>query len=227
MGGWSSQRMLMAAGAAALVLALAVVYFLSQPSTSSSTSGGAVTQTAGDSSLMSPGPLPEMAVGPANAKVTIVEYASMSCPACANFHNVVYPEIKKQYVDTGMVRFIFREFPLNRIAVAASMLARCVPADRSKDLVAELFRRQEDWLVQGEQAVAKLFDTVKQAGFTKASFEKCLDDKALYDKVVAVRTRGDQQFGVRQTPTFFINGKKFNGAPTVAGLGKEIDALLK
>lgn len=226
MGEWSTQRTLMAGAGAALAVVL-IAYLLASPSTTPSTTATNVNDGAINSVLLAPGPLPEMIEGAADAKVTIVEYASMSCPHCAAFHNEVLPEIKKTYIDTGKVRLIFREFPLNRIAVAAAMLPRCIPQERSKELVAELFRRQNDWLIQGEQAVERLYETVKQVGFTKASFEKCLDDKALYDNILAVRARADQQFGVHGTPAFFVNGKRYNGPPTFAGLSKEIEANLK
>lgn len=226
MGEWSTQRTLMAGAGAALAVVL-IAYLLASPSSTPSTMATNVNEGAVNSVLLAPGPLPEMIEGAADAKVTVVEYASMSCPHCAAFHNEVLPEIRKTYIDTGKVRLIFREFPLNRIAVAAAMLPRCISQERSKELVAELFRRQNDWLIQGEQAVEKLYETVKQVGFTKASFEKCLDDKALYDNILAVRTRADQQFGVHGTPAFFVNGKRYNGAPTLAGLSKEIEANLK
>ena len=95
--------------------------------------------------LMKPGPLPELTVGQADAPVTIVEYASMTCPACANFHNKVLPVLKEKYIDAGKVRLVFREFPVDPRAAMASMLARCASGDKSLPLIAALFSKQDDW----------------------------------------------------------------------------------
>ena len=224
MGGFSTQRVIVAI--AALVIVLAGVYYFSQSDAPKEPVSTDANSAAAHQALMAPGPLPEIVEGRKDAKVTIVEYASMSCPHCAAFHNSVYPKLKEKYIDTGKVRFIFREFPLNNIAIAGAMLSRCVASDRTKDLITELFKRQNDWLVQGN-AVDKLFEVVKQAGFTKASFEKCLDDKALYNKLLKVRERADKQFGVNSTPTFFINGKKMTNAPNLAGFDKALEGLVK
>jgi protein-disulfide isomerase len=177
--------------------------------------------------LMKPGELPELSLGPADAKVTIVEYASMTCGHCATFHNKVFPDLKAKYIDTGKVRFIFREFPLEDFAAAASMLARCSGGEKTYPLIAILFKKQEDWAFVGASArVAKLFEIAKQAGFTQESFDKCLTDQKLLDQVEAVKARADK-FGVNSTPTFFINGKKMLTGPTVAEFDKLIGPLLK
>lgn len=224
MAGLTNPRVLL--GLAAIAIALIAIFALSRPAADPSATSPNASSSGGALALLSPGPLPEMAAGNKDAKVTIVEYASMSCPACAQFHKTVYPEIKKKYVDTGKVYFIFREFPLNTAAMAGSMLARCVPADKSKDLVAELFNRQSEWLIDGDP-VEKLFGVVKQAGFTRAAFDKCLDDKVLYEKIMTIKQRGDKQFGVTATPSFFINGVKHKGAPNQAALEGAIEAALK
>jgi protein-disulfide isomerase len=195
-----------------------------------SVAGGAIAQRRGPSEvpveeLMKPGELPELVLGNNDAPVTIVEYASMTCPHCANFHTRVLPELKKKYIDTGKVRLVFREFPLDNLAAAGAMLARC-SGDKAFDMLEILFHKQEEWVVRNDP-VSKLFDMAKQAGFTKESFEKCLTDDDLLKKVEAVRTRANEKFGVNSTPTFFINGKRLSGGGSIADFDRALEPLLK
>lgn len=180
--------------------------------------------------LMKSGDLADISLGSKDAKVTIVEYASLTCGHCANFHNKVLPELKTKYVDTGKVRFILREFPLDNLAAAAAMLARCsggTDMARTTDMLGVLFAKQEDWAFVRGNPVPKLFEIAKQAGFTQDSFDKCLTDQKLLDQVTAVRERGSEKFGVSSTPSFFINGRRFTDAPTLAAFEKVIEPLLK
>jgi protein-disulfide isomerase len=176
--------------------------------------------------LMKPGALPELAIGPADAKVVVVEFASMTCGHCANFHKNVWPEFQKKYIDTSKVRFIFREFPLDNLAAAASMLARCAGGDKSFPLIKALFEKQEDWAFAKGNPVPKLFELAKQAGFTQESFDKCLTDQKLLDNITNARTRASEVYGIRSTPTFFINGKRLTGTPSIAAFDKMIEPLL-
>jgi len=162
--------------------------------------------------LMKPGPLPDLTLGKADAPITVVEYASMTCGHCATFHNKVYPALKEKYIDTGKVRLVFREFPLDNLAAAASMLARCAGGEKTFALISVLFAKQEEWVFVKGDPRPELFKVAKQAGFTQESFDKCLADQKLLDDITAVRTRGADTFGVSSTPTFFINGKKLAGA---------------
>lgn len=171
--------------------------------------------------------LPDVALGPADAKVAVVEYASMTCGHCAKFHKDVFPQIKTKYIDSGKIRFIMREFPLDNLAAAASMLARCAAADKVYPMVDMLFATQADWAFAQGNPVPKLFEIAKQAGFTQDSFDKCLTNQKLLDQINMQRTRGSEQFGVSATPSFFINGKKLQGAPTLAAFEAMIDPLLK
>jgi protein-disulfide isomerase len=177
--------------------------------------------------LMQPGPLPELALGKDDAPVTVVEYASMTCSHCANFHNKVFPVVKDKYIDTGKVRFIMREFPLDKLAVAASMLARCAGGEKTLPLISALFAKQDEWAFVRGNPVPELFKFAKQAGFTQESFDKCLTDQPLMDDIVKVRSRAADSFGVSSTPTFFINGKRMTGAPTIEEFDKAFTALLK
>lgn len=170
--------------------------------------------------------LEDLAQGPADAKVTVVEYASMTCGHCAKFKTNVYPDFKKKYIDTGKVRFIMREFPLDNLAAAASMLARCAGGAKTFPLIETLFDKQEDWAFTSGNPVPRLFDIAKQAGFTQESFDKCLTDQPLLDKITAQRNRASDVFGVSATPTFFINGKRLTETPTIEAFDKVIGPML-
>lgn len=178
--------------------------------------------------LMAPGALPDITVGDKNAKVVMVEYASMSCPYCARFHKGVLPKLKEKYIDTGKVLLVMREFPLNRMALAVSMLTRCAGSnDKTAALVDIYFDKQDQWLIRGDIA-KKLLDIGKQVGFTEESFNKCLDDKELANKLVQQREKASKEFGVSATPTVFINGKRVRGnILNVATFESMIDPLLK
>ena len=175
--------------------------------------------------LMKAGPLGEMSLGNENAPVTIIEYASMTCPHCAAFHKTTYPELKKKYIDTGKVRFIFREFPLDQLAAAAFMLARCGGKDRYFPLIETMFEQQNDWVVQ--RPLAPLMAISKQAGISEQAFNECLKNQQVLDGIEEVRQRASEKLNVQSTPTFFINGKLFRGAVTMADLDKEIATYLK
>jgi protein-disulfide isomerase len=173
------------------------------------------------------GDLPDLTLGPADAKVTIVEYASMTCGHCMAFATKVFPDLKSKYIDTGKVRFVFREFPLDPRAFAASMLARCAgSSDKTFALVDALFHTQADWAFVKENPTPKLFEVAKQAGFTQESFDKCLTDQKLLDQLTAIRSRADDVFGINATPTFFINGKRLQTSPTIEEFDKVLGPLL-
>lgn len=171
--------------------------------------------------------LADVALGPAEAKVTVVEYASMTCGHCASFHKDVFPKLKEKYIDTGKVRFIMREFPLDNLAAAASMLARCAPEDKVYPMIDMLFHTQADWAYVQGNPVPKLFEISKQAGFTQETFDKCLTNQKLLDQINAQRARAADQFGVSATPSFFINGKKLQGAPNLETFEAMIEPMLK
>ena len=178
--------------------------------------------------LLQTGELKDMTLGNADAPVTIIEYASMTCGHCGRFHRDVYPKLKEKYVDTGKVRFVFREFPLENYAAAASMLARCVPEDKFFPFVDLLFKTQGDWAyVPGDKRVETLFELAKQAGFTKERFEACLRDQKLLDNIRWIQNRGRDVFGVASTPTFFINGKMLRGGNTLETFEEMIAPFLE
>ncbi len=178
--------------------------------------------------LMAPEALPDMVMGSDKAPVIIVEYASMTCPHCANFEETTFPDLKKRYIDTGKVRFIFREFPLDPLASAGFMLARCAGEkdhDKYFAMVETLFRQQQQWVVA--KPVPPLLAIAKQAGFTEQSFDACLANQKLLDGIQNVRQRAIDKFKVESTPTFFINGTKAVGALTIEQMAQQIDPQLK
>lgn len=168
------------------------------------------------------GDLPEIALGPADAKVTVIEYASLSCGHCAAFHKNVLPELKTKYIDTGKIRLILRDHPGNDRAVAGAMLARCVASDKAYPLIDALFKLQEQWAFVKESPLPKLQEIAKQAGFTEESFKKCLSDDKLLKTINTNFEHALTTFGVRSTPTFFINGKRLQGGPTLESFDKAI-----
>jgi protein-disulfide isomerase len=161
--------------------------------------------------LMAPGPLEDIVLGKPDAPITIVEYASMTCPHCAQFHTAVLPQLKTKYIDYGQAKLILREFPLDGLAVAAFMLARCAGPGRYYPMVGALFETQGTWAVPGAEGKEKLLVIARQAGFSKEKFDQCLADKELFNKIVAVRQRANEKFQVDSTPSFFVNGKRMKG----------------
>jgi protein-disulfide isomerase len=186
----------------------------------------AMAQSAAD--VAKPVSLPEMALGPATAAVTITEYASMTCPHCAAFNAEVFPKIKSAYIDTGKVRYVFREFPLDIKAAAGSMLARCIAKDDSGKyfaVVDMLFKQQSDWVMKNTtETLARIG---KQAGLSQQAVEDCLKDQALLDKIAADQKYASDVLKVNSTPTFFINGEVIKGEASFDEFAKKIDPLLK
>jgi protein-disulfide isomerase len=175
--------------------------------------------------LMQPNPMGEMAMGDAKAPITVIEYASMTCPHCAHFSEATFPELKKRYIDTGKVRYMLREFPLDQLAAAGFILARCAGPDKYFPLVETLFAQQRDWVVQ--RPLGPLTAIAKQAGLTQEAFEACLGNQDLIDKMEKVRNQASEKFGVNSTPTFFINGKRLPGALSIEEMEKEFAPYLK
>ena len=163
-------------------------------------------------------------LGQPAAPITIIEYASLSCPHCAHFENEVLPDIQKQWIDTGKVKLVLRDFPLDREALAAETLARCLPPDRYYPLIRAMFADQPQWVPAPDWRAA-LQRIAKFAGIGGDQFDACLANKAIENQVAASRLVASQQLGVDATPTFFINGKKFEGEPTVAGFTAALAAL--
>ena len=167
--------------------------------------------------------LGEMALGPADAKVTVIEYASATCPHCAAFHKDTFGKLKTEYIDTNKIRFVFREFPLNDAAMAAFMIARAAPKEAYFPLIDIYFTTLETWAASPAEG---LFNIARQAGFTREKFDATLKDEALAKKILAIKDVG-AEFGVQGTPTFFINGELFDGERTIEAFRAKIDPLLQ
>jgi protein-disulfide isomerase len=176
------------------------------------------------STLLAPGPLGDMVQGSETAPITIVEYASLTCPHCREFAVKTFPELKKRYIDTGKVRFIFREFALNDVDLLAIVTVRCAPKDRYFPLVEALFDKQDAWAVSNP--VPPLLRIAKQAGFTDESFKACASNQQIIEGVKAQRDTGTK-LGVNSTPTFFINGEKHAGGMPIEEMEKLIQPYLK
>jgi protein-disulfide isomerase len=187
--------------------------------------GRADAQTFSVLELEAKGPLDDIPMGSENAPVTIIEYASMTCPHCAAFAVTTFPKLKEKYIDTGKVKYIMREYPLDGLAAAAFMLARCGGPDKYYPLIETLFAQQQKWAVK--EPIPPLLAIAKQAGFTQQSFEACINDKAQLAKVEQMRDRGSQKFKVEATPTFYINGERHSGAMSIEDLDKIIEPLVK
>ncbi len=175
--------------------------------------------------LAKAGPDGDVVLGSDKAPVTIIEYASMTCPHCAHFSETTFPELQKRYIDTGKVRFIFREFPLDALAAAGFMLARCAGNDKFMPVIETLFAKQRDWMV--EKPIEPLRAIAKQFGFTQETFDACLANQKVLDGIQDVRDRAAEKLGVNSTPTFFVNGKRLTGDQSIEALAKEIDPYLK
>jgi protein-disulfide isomerase len=166
----------------------------------------------------------DMSMGPDAAKVTVIEYASATCPHCAAFHKDVFPALKKEYIDTGKIHFVFREFPHNDAALAAFMVARCAPKEKYFPLVDVFFTTQPEWT---QDPLAGLNKIAQQAGFTKESFDACLKNEVVAKNILDVRKTADG-LGVTGIPTFFINGEMLeSGEKTIEQMRAKIDPLLK
>lgn len=164
-------------------------------------------------------------LGKADAPVVMLEYASATCPHCAEFHADVLPEIKKNYVETGKVRLIFREFPLDDRAMAVFMLTRCLPEDKYFPTLDTLFRQQKEWT--GKNPKAPLMKIMQEAGMTEAEFDACLKRRDLAQAIFDTRKTASEQFGVKGTPTFFINGTLVDGHKDASAVAAAIEDALK
>jgi protein-disulfide isomerase len=184
----------------------------------------ALAQSVSPQDLAVAGPLGDVTQGPADAKVTIIEYASLTCSHCAAFHKDTYPVLKQRYIDTGQVRFMLREFPLDPLAMAGFMLARCDGEAKYYPITDLLFAQQKTWAFS-DKPLDALSQMMRQAGFSQEKFESCLRDQKLYDAVTTVKNRGEK-LGVSSTPTFFINGQRHSGNMSIAEIEKIIKPLL-
>ena len=164
--------------------------------------------------------------GNKNAKITIIAYESLTCSHCADFHREVYPQLKKEYIDTGLAKIEFRHFPLDIAALNASKISQCND-DQSLEILENLYLNQQDW-VKGNtvnEINNNLKKLIEKKGF-KINFEKCINDKEIEDFVLNDRIEGSKNFKVNATPTIIINGKKFEKSLNYKNLKKSLEKLI-
>ncbi len=164
--------------------------------------------------------------GQDDAKITIIAYESMTCSHCADFHNNIYPLLKKEFIDTGLVKIEFRHFPLDIVALNASKISQC-KQDQSLEIMMSLYSDQQAW-IKGktiEEANENLKKFVKNKNFT-LNFEKCISDKKIEDFVLSDRIEGTKKFEINSTPTIIINGKKFEKTLNYKNLKKSLEKLI-
>jgi len=171
----------------------------------------------------------DMVMGAANAPVTIIEYASLTCPHCAHFNETTFPQLKAQYIDKGLVKYIYRDFPLDRMALTASEIARCAGPERYFGFVDAIFRQQASWTSgsSANEITENLKRLARLGGLSTPAADVCLNDKALQDKILAQSLQGEKEFKVDSTPTLIINGEKHPGALSIEELSAIINPLIK
>ena len=172
------------------------------------------------SDIMTAPDIGEKSLGNPEANVTIIEYAAATCGHCASFHNTTFKKLKTEFIDTGKIHFIMREFPFADAGLAAFMVARCAPADKYFPIIDVLFEQQQKW--NSNDILKELQGIAKLAGFTEKDFEACLKNEDIAKGILAIREKAGTSYGVDSTPTFFINGKKMDGDRSIEGFRKKI-----
>lgn len=170
----------------------------------------------------------DMVLGDAKAPVTIIEYSSLSCPHCADFSKNVLPGLTKKYIDEGKVKLVHRDFPLNEPAFRASLLAHCAGEKDQKryfNFTKVLFETQENWAFH-KNFLERLSNIGKLGGISGDTFDKCMEDKGLSDKILGMKQSAVKELDVNATPTFYINGEKYTNAYSVEAFSAAIDKQL-
>jgi protein-disulfide isomerase len=164
-------------------------------------------------------------LGQPDAPVTIIEYASLTCPHCASFHKETLPQLKSEFIDTGKVKMVFRDFPLDKMALSAAGLARCMPAERYFPFLSVLFGAQASWATAADP-IAALARIGKTGGLSEEEVARCTSADAHLDTVVAQRLEGEKRYQIRSTPSFVIGGKTYGGALTIDELREILKPLV-
>ena len=166
-------------------------------------------------------------IGNNNAPITIIEYASMSCNHCGNFHNNTLPDLKKEYIDTGKVKYVFRDFPYNYPALLGSMVMRCIPSEVRYDYMNALYKLQNMWVVR-ENAITRqeLYKIMQTGGMTKENFDTCLSNVDLENKILQEVIAAQSEFNIRSTPSFLINGDLLEGDKSIKVFRQILDKIL-
>ncbi len=164
-------------------------------------------------------------LGKADAPITIFEYASLTCPHCAAFDRETLPKVKENWIDTGKAKLIFRDFPLDGLALRAAMLARCAPPDRFYGFINTLFQSQQTW-EHAKDPIEALGHIARLGGMTEEQFQACMKNEQVSNAVVGSETLAQKEYGVNSTPTFFINGTRLDGAQPYDAFDKALAAAL-
>ena len=167
----------------------------------------------------------EFIQGNPKSKVTVIEYASLTCGHCKAFQDTTYIELKKNYIDTGKIRFVYRDFPLDGLAAGGALLARCAPGDKGKVMIDLMFKNQAEW-VRSQNPLEPLTGYAQLAGMSKADVDACLKNEAIMNKIREVQEVASNQYKVQSTPTFFVNEEKLEGVQTYEAMAKVIDEAI-
>ena len=169
----------------------------------------------------------DFVIGDKNAPITIIEYASLSCSHCASFHNNTLPDIKKEYVDTGKVRFVFRNFPYDPPSLIGSVILKCVPKDVRYDYMNALFLLRKNWVISDNaKSTQELYKIMQSGGMSKEDFDNCLKRDDLADQIIKGRIDAQNEFNIQSTPSFLINGNLEQGNKSVKEFRQIIDKIL-
>jgi protein-disulfide isomerase len=186
-----------------------------------SVGGREVIQNPTVADIMAPSPLPEMSWGRPDAPVTIVQYASLTCPHCRNFHEKTYPELKRRLIDTGKVRYILREFPIGKTSGNATIALRCAPPDKYLELYGKFMEQQASWVSQ-EVRLDAIYAVARQVGMTRPQFDACLQNQGMIENLKWVKERG-RKLGIVGTPNFFIGTKLVKKELTLAEIADYVE----
>tara|TARA_B100000674_G_scaffold489554_1_gene503735 strand:- start:1307 stop:1918 length:612 start_codon:yes stop_codon:yes gene_type:complete len=166
-------------------------------------------------------------IGEPDAPITIIEYASMSCSHCADFHNNTLEDLKTEYIDTGKVRFVFRDFPFNYPALAGSMMVRCVPSNVRYEYMSALYKLQKSWVIRDNAKTrAELYKIMQSGGMQKTEFDECLSNVDLENNLLEGVMNAQREFKIRSTPSFIINGVLYSGNKNIKEFRQIIDKIL-
>ncbi len=193
---------------------------------SGQTAAGAVPAAQAPSNTVPAGTvMSDLALGNANAPVTVIEYASLTCPHCAEFYDVTFPTVKKDLIDTGKIKYIYRDFPLDQMALKAAMLARCSGPQSYYGYIDVLFKQQLSWATE-RNPIDGLRELARLGGMTNSTFDACMNSKAVEQAVLDSRLQAQKTYKVDSTPSFIINGVTYSGAMSYAEFDKLIEPLL-
>lgn len=220
------RKILIALGIVAVAAIIGVAVVELRPTANSTKGPASSGQSFADAPTMAFAVLADdRVIGKADAPVTIIEYASFTCPHCAHFDTDVLPAVKASLIDSGKAKLVFRDYPLDALALRAAMLVRCAGPDRAFGMIDLLFQRQPQWATAQEPR-AGLLAIANQAGLSEADFDACMSNQEIQNAVVQSRVAAEQTYKIQSTPSFLINGRLAVGAPTAEQLVQMVESLL-